>query len=105
MLDECGIGGPRRARAGEALLHERLFETPVGELWQVRAHPGSSFAIQMRQAGLLKRLAGLALAHLLDYGLWMLSWVVIGQAALSGRVDSGNGVGLASFRQSSGVPI
>jgi ATP-binding cassette subfamily B protein len=89
MLDECGIGGPRRARACEALLRERLFETPVGELWQVRAHPGSSFAQQMRQTGLMKRLAGLALAHLLDYGLWMLSWVVIGQAALSGRVDSG----------------
>ena len=89
ILDECALIGRRRERARQALLLERIHDAPAGKVWQVRTHPGDSFAVQMARSGLCRRMAGFAAAHLLDYGLWLLSWIVIGRAALSGRVDSG----------------
>ena len=89
ILDDCGIRGRRRERARRALLKERFADTTVCAIHQLRTHPGSSFGRQLREAGLLKRLAAFSFAHLIDYGLWLLAWIAIGGAALGGRVDSG----------------
>jgi ATP-binding cassette subfamily B protein len=89
MLDSCGIQGRRRERARRALLAERLVDTVVCRIVQLRTHPAASFAGQLSQCGFWRRLVAFALAHLADYALWLLAWAAIGAAALGGRVDSG----------------
>jgi ATP-binding cassette subfamily B protein len=55
----------------------------------LRLTPGVSFWRQARRAKLPGQLAGLVVAHTFHYLLWLLSWWVIGQAALQGRFDRG----------------
>lgn len=89
ILEDCAIPPARRPRARAALLRERLGIRQVGMAWQLRVPPGSSFARQVRGAGVAGRLAMLAAAHATEYGLWLISWWLIGSAALSGRIDWG----------------
>ncbi|HLK64372.1 MAG TPA: ABC transporter ATP-binding protein [Bryobacteraceae bacterium] len=85
MLD--GLPGSGRARA--ALLAERLGDRPIATAWQLRTRPGSSFARQLRESGITRRLTILGLTHVAEYALWLLAWWMIGSAALSGRIDPG----------------
>ncbi len=89
ILEDCAVPASRRPRARAALLRERIGGRPVGMGWQLRARPGSSFWRQLRSAGVIGRLAMLAGAHVAEYALWLVSWWMIGSAALSGRTDWG----------------
>ena len=89
ILEDCAVPASRRSRARAALLRERLGARPVGMAWQLRVRPGTSFVRQLRSAGVIGRLAMLAAAHVAEYALWLVSWWMIGTAALSGRVDWG----------------
>lgn len=89
MLEECGIFGRARRRARRALIAERIADIPAGKAFQVRTDPGNSFAGQLRHTGLFRRVAAFAVGHLTDYALSLAAWIVIGQAALRGHVDSG----------------
>src|SRR4051812_17763777 len=79
----------RRPAVRAALLRERLGRVPVGSCWLLRLPPGAGFLRQMRQAGLVRLLLALAAAFGLESALWIASWWVIGQGALSGRLDHG----------------
>ncbi len=88
MLDTCELSGVARSKARAALLRERLHDDWI-LVWQLRARPGARFWSQMRANGLPVRLALLAGAHVVEYGLWLTAWWVIGQTALAGRLDPG----------------
>jgi ATP-binding cassette subfamily B protein len=89
LLNETGLAGARRDRARLALDRELAGETRVARCYQIRASAGSSFVHQLRDTGNLTRLAGLVVAHGVQYGLLIASWAMIGRAALQGRFDRG----------------
>ena len=89
LLDSAGVPKPRQAKARLAILRQQLSGERVRNCWLLRLAPGESFSRQARRARLPGRLAGLVLAHTFQYLLWLLSWWLIGQAALQGRFDRG----------------
>src|SRR5207245_4035280 len=89
LLREVEISPRRRAKARAALLRERLISTYVGGCWLLRSSPGASFWRQTRQQGMHRDLAVLMGAHALEYFLLLVSWWLIGRAALQGRLDYG----------------
>src|SRR5438105_7086955 len=76
-------------RARQAILGERLGAERLGGCWLLRLPAGTHFGHQMRHARLPQRLLVLVGAHATQYGLWLLSWWVVGQGALAGRLDRG----------------
>jgi ATP-binding cassette subfamily B protein len=89
LLDQAEVPKRRRARARKAILRERLNAVYVGNCWLLRTRPGSSFWRQLRSARLPRRLVALAVAHFVEYLLWIVAWWLVGAAALGGRLDRG----------------
>ena len=89
LLEGCGVRGNAQERAVRAMARERIEHKRVATIWQLRVSPGSSFAAQAKQAGLVRRLAIFAGAHAMEYTLWLAAWIVVGKGALEGRFDSG----------------
>ena len=89
LLQGAGLQGARAARARAALLSRSLGSRPLDGCWLLRPAPGSSFRALLRRAGLPRRLAALVAAHSAQYGLWILSWWMIGRGALQGRIEPG----------------
>ncbi|HTW66750.1 MAG TPA: ABC transporter ATP-binding protein [Bryobacteraceae bacterium] len=86
-LDRAGVRQLKQARALEAILHERLRATRIRGIWLLRVPPGASFRAQLRQAKIPRRLAALAGAHALQYGLWIAAWWLVGSNVLRGTAD------------------
>lgn len=85
----AGLAPERRAAARRALLQLRGVDTPIEGLYLLRLPPGASFARQWLQAGLLPYTLALIAVHSLGVGLWSALWVLLGRAALQGRLDPG----------------
>ncbi len=88
-IDALLAGESISAGARSALIRERLGAIRISGCWRLRERPAASFWRLMRQARLPHRLIALAAAHLAEYALWVVSWWVIGQAALAGSPDRG----------------
>ncbi len=89
LLEAAGIAKGRRAKVRDAIVRERLQSRQIGGCWLLRLPPGSDFRAQLREAGVWRRLAMLAGAHLAQYSLFLGAWWVLGFAALNGRIDQG----------------
>jgi ATP-binding cassette subfamily B protein len=89
LLSDSGVPGRRRERARQAILGERLSAERLGGCWLLRLPAGASFWQQLRHARLPHRLLVLLGVHAVQYGLWLLSWWVVGQGALQERLDGG----------------
>ena len=89
LLNEAGIPEARCGAARAALLLERLRTKEVGGCWLIRQSPGAGFSSQANRAHLPRRLGILLLAHAAEYLLLIVSWWLIGRAALSGHLDNG----------------
>jgi ATP-binding cassette subfamily B protein len=89
LLEECGIGAGRRARAAETLLRERTRYQRAVALYTLRRPPGRGFVATIRAAGLSRDMPMLFASHLAEYVLFMASWWVLGRAVLRGQVDTG----------------
>jgi len=89
LLEVTGISPRRQKMVRAAMMHERLRDRQVGDGWLLRLPPGGSFWLQLRHARLPQRLLLLAGMHTAEYVLWILSWWLIGRAALEGRFDHG----------------
>ena len=89
LLDVVGVPVRRRGRVRQALLREQLSAEQIGGCWLVCLPAGTPFWSQMRQARLPQRLLVLLGAHATQYLLWLLSWWLVGQGALQGRLDRG----------------
>lgn len=87
VLARAEIDPRRRPAARQALLGQALGETQVEVGWLLRLPPGAAFRQQLRQAGLVRSLASLLLAHGAQYLLWLISWWLIGWGALAGRLQ------------------
>ncbi|KFE68877.1 ABC transporter ATP-binding protein [Hyalangium minutum] len=89
VLAATGLKGRRRRRAEDGLYRGLLGSRNVSGCWGLRPLPGSDFWHQAQQAGLMRRLGTFLGAHALQYGLWLVSWWLIGKAALEGILAPG----------------
>jgi ATP-binding cassette subfamily B protein len=89
ILAGARMSGFRLKRARAALLRDLLAQAYAENCWLIRLPSGAGFWLQLRRAGIPARLAALAGVHLFQYALWLLSWFMIGQGALTGRLDRG----------------
>lgn len=87
LLLQVGVPTQRKAKACRAILRERLHAKPVGHCWLLRLPPGASVWQQVHEAGLLRYMVTFAGTYLIQYGLWLVSWWVIGRAALQGQLE------------------
>ena len=89
LLSEVGMSVGRQARVRETLLQQLASTEQLACAWVLRLPPSSSFWQQLRQARLPQRLVALVGAHVLQYGLWLVSWWLVGRGALHGRLEWG----------------
>jgi ATP-binding cassette subfamily B protein len=89
LLHRAGIRGRRAGRARQAVLHQLLGRARVGGCWVLRPAASAGLRAQAREARLPRLLLTLLGAHTLVYGLWLLSWWLLGWAALQGRLELG----------------
>jgi hypothetical protein len=89
LIDVAGIARRRRGHVRATLLEERLATQRIGGGWMLRLPAGASFSHQLAREGVPKRLAGMLVLFAALYGLEILAWIVVGAAAIDGRVDLG----------------
>lgn len=87
VLDDAGVAG--RERAARAILAQQLGGIVLRGFWLLRRPPSAPLRALAAQLGLPRRLAALFLAHAVEYGIWLLSWWVVGRGILAGHVDRG----------------
>ena len=88
-LERAGVTGARRRRARRAIVRERLGVAPVADAWVLQPAPEAGFWRQLRHVGLPGRLAAFGAVEALHYGLFLLSWWLVGKGALEGRLEVG----------------
>ncbi len=89
LLEEAGVPAGRRPRARATILAERLSAARIGGCWLLDLPPGGSFWAAVRRAGLRGRATVLVLSHMVQHAVLLLSWWVLGQGVLQGRLDRG----------------
>jgi ATP-binding cassette subfamily B protein len=87
MLADAEVAGSQRGRVAARLLAEHLGEQALGGAWCLRLAPGAGAWRQARRLAVPRRLAGVALAHLAAWGVFLAAWVAIGRGALEGRFE------------------
>ncbi|MFN7974105.1 MAG: ABC transporter ATP-binding protein [Acidobacteriota bacterium] len=89
LLSDVGVARSRAERAIAKIVADRLRGEPLAGCWLLRYPPGGSIARQARRAGLPWRAATLLVATVLEYGLGVLAFAVLGEGALEGRIEPG----------------
>lgn len=87
IVAAAGLSGAAAARASRALVDRVAEDAPVEGLWIVRLPAGAPPLAVAREAGIPGVVVTLLAGHALQTGLWVLSWWLLGRAALEGRVD------------------
>lgn len=85
VLDEVAIEEPARIRMKQSLIAGTLGDTPVAAVWQIGIPAFAGWLAQIRYAGLFNVLAAFLSAYGIEYGLWIIAWVLLGKWALEGR--------------------
>lgn len=89
LLAAAGVPSARQARARAAIIREQLSTVRVGGCWLLRLPPSASILRQAVDARLVRPLAVLVAAYLVQQGLGLLSWWMIGLGAFQGHFDWG----------------
>jgi ATP-binding cassette subfamily B protein len=87
LLDEAGVPAERRTRVRQAILREQLGPAQLSAGWLLRLSPGTSLLSQIRHARLSWPMLAFLSAHLVQQGLQILAWWIIGRSALQGHFD------------------
>jgi ATP-binding cassette, subfamily B, bacterial len=89
LLHTAQVPQQRWPQVRAAMLRERLATYPMGQCWQLRPSPASSFWQQLAQARLPRRLGLMLAAFTVVYGLEAVGWGLIGRTTLNGHLDMG----------------
>ncbi|MCB0209101.1 MAG: ABC transporter ATP-binding protein [Anaerolineae bacterium] len=87
LLAEAGVSEMRRERARQALLHEQLGSQLLEVGWLIRPAPGAGLGRQVRQARLWRFPLILIVASLVQQGLTVATWWIIGRGSLTGQFE------------------
>ena len=89
FVEKCGTADNRRAVARRVILTESLQDRPVGSMRRLSLDPGAGMFRQLRETGIIRTAIAFMLAHLAEACVWLAIWGAVGQASLSGRLDTG----------------
>jgi len=89
LVEETQTTPKRRDRLVHAIVRERLRGRRLRRCWIVRIPPGGNFRAQCASIGIGRAVVSLALSHVAEYLLWILSWWTLGRLVFGGRLDSG----------------
>ncbi len=89
LVNDLGLPCGQRESMVRTLLLDQLSERHLTGFWLLRSAPGSSLVRQLRQNGFFSHLAGFAGIFFLAQGVFVGSWLVIGQMAMNGYVNDG----------------
>jgi ATP-binding cassette subfamily B protein len=89
LLTTAEVQPQRRAAMRWALLRDRLGARAVAPCWMLRLAASRSFWDHLAQESLRQRMLPIVAVFAVLYGLEVLSWSVIGEGTLHGRVDRG----------------
>lgn len=89
ILDRMELDGRSRARARTKMLADRLRAVRFRGCWLVHLPPGAAIAAHAREKGLTRRVIALVAAHLGQYAIFVMSWLLLGRAVLNGTLDRG----------------
>jgi ATP-binding cassette subfamily B protein len=89
LLDVAEVPSRRRHRTRQRMLRDHIVNRVVAGCWLLHAGPGTSFLRQLAHAGCTRYLLLLLATFSTQFGLYILSWWVIGRAALTGTMDRG----------------
>ncbi|MHC4461860.1 MAG: ATP-binding cassette domain-containing protein [Planctomycetota bacterium] len=89
MLEQADIGPRRRQRTRDALMQQLLASDRIAGGWLIRVSPSAGFLTQARELHLLRLLGSLLAAHTIYFGLWIVSWWLLGSMILQGHLDFG----------------
>jgi ATP-binding cassette subfamily B protein len=89
VLSAAGIPGNVRDRVRTGILQETLRTARLDGVWILRLPPGAGFLEQISHAGVPQRMLGLVGAHTIQYVFFLLSWWIVGKAALEGHMERG----------------
>ena len=89
VLNAASIPDGIRGRVQAGILRETLRTVRLNGVWLLRLPPGTSFLEQISRTRVPKRALGLTSAYTIQYVLFLLSWWIVGKAALEGRMERG----------------
>ncbi|HEX3684243.1 MAG TPA: ATP-binding cassette domain-containing protein [Bryobacteraceae bacterium] len=89
LLADAGISKSRRNTTVSMLLAEQLGDKRFDQCWLLRPGPGAGMVRSLRKVGAIRNGIGLVAAHMAQYFLWLVSWIVLGRVSLEGRMDRG----------------
>jgi ATP-binding cassette subfamily B protein len=89
IAERLQLKGRSRARARRALVADRLRSARFRGCWLLRLPPAAPVIDAVRENRLRLRLAVLLGAYVLQYGLFVLSWWLLGRGVLNDTVDRG----------------
>jgi ATP-binding cassette subfamily B protein len=89
LLAAAAVPPERQASVRSAMLRDRLAEQQVASCWMLRLSPARGFWDQLAQEGLRQRIVPIVAVFAGLYALEVLSWSLIGQGTLHGRIDAG----------------
>ncbi len=95
LLDEAQLSASRKARTRRFFLREQLARVPFHDCWVLRPAAGAKTRDWLRQASIVRNGTSLAIAHTVQYLLWIVSWAVLGQLSFQGHFDTGWRLGWA----------
>ena len=87
LLAEAGVSESRREQARQALLHEQLGSQALEVGWLIRPSPGAGLWRQLRHARLWRFPLILVAASLVQQGLTVTTWWIIGRGSLTGQFE------------------
>ncbi|HKU40961.1 MAG TPA: ATP-binding cassette domain-containing protein [Polyangiales bacterium] len=89
LMDSMRIPARKRGRVHESILMDRLKHVRLRGCWLLRLPAGSAVGAEAREIGAVRRLAALAGLHFTQYGLFVLSWYLLGRGLVNGAIDNG----------------
>jgi len=89
ILDEAGVNEERRERVRRAILAEQLANIRVGSGWLLRISPGANIWNHIRHGRLYRPFFNMLAAQLIQQGLSIFAWWMIGLGVFQGHFDLG----------------
>jgi ATP-binding cassette, subfamily B, bacterial len=89
VLEGTSLPKATRQKALRAMMDQRLRNLPLAEAWKLDVPASAKLWTHAQRAGLPKHLVAFLSSYSLEYGLWIVSWFLVGKWAFEGRFDSG----------------
>lgn len=89
LLTEAGIPEDRLANVRQAIILEQLSQVKIGDCWLLRFAPSAPMWPQARRARLPREMLTFLAVHVVQYLLFIASWVFVGRAVLNDTIETG----------------